>query len=719
MRRGRSAGLALLVCLFTTVPKPDIGRAEPVVMDVPAAGVGKYEKVEFNLRLDAAYQNPFDPGEVDLVVLLTTPSGGRIVVPAFACQDYQREKLDRGPKPVDWIYPQGAWCWKARFAPLEIGTHQAVARLKDRRGTFQSKPVQFESRASTSRGFLRVSASDPRFLEFSEGQSFFAIGQNLAFIGPSQYANLAKAEEMFARLSENGANFLRIWTCCEDWAMALEARKSAWGRSWDWKPPIAALPDSTPGQPERKCVALGGEKALPVSPSHRVALRPNTRYVFSMQVRSERPATLRVEWSDTAWDVPSAAEAKDRWITITRERTTGPKEMWLDRLSLRQSGGGSVWLDRLSLREAAGGAELLWEADVNRPKRGFYNPVDCFLLDEVVRAAEQRGIYLQLCLITRDLYMGSLKKDDSPEYQQAIDDAKRFLRYVVARWGYSTHVAAWEYFNEIDPNLPTDRFYRELGEYLEQIDPYRHLRTTSSWAPAPKDCRHEKLDLAETHYYLRPADRQRLKDEVEAALDRTAFLREHAPARPALIGEFGLADDRWREDDLMRADREMVHFHNSLWASALSGASGTALFWWWDELDRKDAYRHYRPLAAYLADIPFTTAGLQRTSAELMPAAVRLVGVQGPRSAYLWLFNPQASWLAQADGTTPSEIRGARLRIPGLAPGDYRVEWWDTGEGKVRTAKKVAVAGDLSIDVPAFTADLACKVTCPESMAKK
>ena len=87
----------------------------------------------------------------------------------------------------------------------------------------------------------------------------------------------------------------------------------------------------------------------------------------------------------------------------------------------------------MSLKEAAGSPELLWEADVNRKERGFYNPVDCYMLDEVIASAQQRGIYLQLCLITRDLYMNSLKDERSDEYQLAIDDAKNLLRYVVAR----------------------------------------------------------------------------------------------------------------------------------------------------------------------------------------------------------------------------------------------------------------------------------------------
>ena len=126
---------------------------------------------------------------------------------------------------------------------------------------------------------------DSRYLALSEGVPFFGIGQNLAFIGSGeQYVDLTKAEQIFDRLKENGANFIRVWTCCEDWAMAIEARKSAWGRSWDWHPPIVA----DPADGARKCLALTPSKALAVSPSHPVALRPGTRYRLDCRVRSAR-----------------------------------------------------------------------------------------------------------------------------------------------------------------------------------------------------------------------------------------------------------------------------------------------------------------------------------------------------------------------------------------------------------------------------------------------
>jgi hypothetical protein len=285
------------------------------------------------------------------------------------------------------------------------------------------------------------------------------------------------------------------------------------------------------------------------------------------------------------------------------------------------------------------------------------------------------------------------------------------LRYAVARWGYSTSVAAWEYFNEIDPGLPTDRFYAELGEHLEQVDVYHHLRTTSAWGPSVKDCRHPKLDIAQVHFYLRPGEKQ-LRDEVEAALDRVAFLRAHAPKKPALVGEFGLATPKWGLSPDMPADRRLVHFHNALWASALSGSSGTTLFWWWDQLDRMNAYSHYRPLAAFLADVAFPTARLEATSANVSHPQVRVVGLQGPRCAYLWLLHGQAVWpRVKVRKSPPAEIRGATLTLDGLEPGRYRVRWWNTHEGRVIQEKQVERKGEpLRLSVPGFAEDLACQL---------
>jgi hypothetical protein len=694
------------------LPPATGGGQRKIQIQASANKLGKYEKLEMLIDIDTQYSNPYDPHEVDLTVLLKAPGGKQISLPAFYFQDYERRKFDQGRSRANWYYPIGQGTWKARFAPMETGTYLATARLKDRAGSTHSESVQFDCTASKRKGFLRIGKKDPRFLEFTDGSAFFAIGQNLAFIGETQYVNLTKAEDIFDKLSRNGANFLRIWTCCKDWAMAIEARKSAWGRSWSWNPPIVPMPGSQKELSPRECIKIEGDDGASVtaSPSHPVALRPQTRYVLTGQFMADGPNALRVSVGRSDARPTFEAASKDQWRKFSQEFVTGENEFWLGRLAFSLVGAGTVWLDRLSLKEAGCGAELLWEADVNRPIRGTYNQLDCFMLDQLIEAAERNGIYLMLCLITRDLYMKSLADDRSSVYQQAIDDAKKFMRYAVARWGYSTSVAAWEYFNEIDPGLPTDRFYAELGQYLERIDIYRHLRTTSTWHPSARDCRHPRLDIGQLHHYMRPQTKENFKDEVAVVLDRTRFLREHGPSKPVLIGEFGLATPNWGLSEHMKQDNEALHFHNSLWASAFAGNSGTAMFWWWDQLDRQDAYSHYKPLAAFLADVSF--AGLEQLKATVSDPQLRLLGYQGPDSAYIWVFNPQASWWSLVvDKKQPTQINGATIQIQGLQPGDYRVQWWHTYEGKTIREDRVTLTNTaLRILVPPFRQDIACKI---------
>jgi len=307
--------------------------------------------------------------------------------------------------------------------------------------------------------------------------------------------------------------------------------------------------------------------------------------------------------------------------------------------------------------------------------------------------------------------MKHLADEGSAEYETAVQYAERFMRYAVARWGYSTSVAAWEYFNEIDPGLPTNRFYNEVGDYLERTDVYHHLRTTSTWGPSSKDCLLPSLDIAQVHRYMRPGTDEEYKDEVAVVLDRTQFLRKYAPSKPALIGEFGLADTKWGLSDYMKKDTEGVHFHTSLWASAFAGTSGTAMFWWWELLDQQNDYRHYGPLSAFLADVCF--AGLRQTNATAYGERLRVLGYQGDDCAYLWISDSQATWRNQiVDKKQPVPVADAAIEIPRLRPGKYHLEWWDTYEGRtIRTEQVSCTESRLQISVPSFSRDIACRIS--------
>ena len=71
---------------------------------------------------------------MELNALITGPAGRSLVLPAFWGQDYERQDLRQGGRTVAWCYPKGAGSWKARFAPMELGTYTVRASLKDRHG---------------------------------------------------------------------------------------------------------------------------------------------------------------------------------------------------------------------------------------------------------------------------------------------------------------------------------------------------------------------------------------------------------------------------------------------------------------------------------------------------------------------------------------------------------------------------------------------------------
>lgn len=125
----------------------------------------------------------------------------------------------------------------------------------------------------------------------------------------------------------------------------------------------------------------------------------------------------------------------------------------------------------------------------------------------------------------------------------------------------------------------------------------------------------------------------------------------------------------------------------------------------------QSAYSHYRPLASFLAHIPFTTAELHQISATVSHQQARVIGLQGKDRAYAWLFNTRATWANQViEKAIPTEIEGVILKIEGLAPGAYQVQWWDTYKGEIIKEETSESEQILEIPAPAFTRDIACKV---------
>lgn len=159
-----------------------LDKNAPVIQSVTKNGdkIGRYEKLELSVSMKADYQNPYDPEEVDLHTVFTSPSGRVWKANGF--------------------YDGSAW--KVRFAPSEQGKWSYRVTVKDRNGTVQSAASDFECEASTEHGWVHISLTNGRYFAYDDGSSFY--GTAVAY--PWNVT-----ETGLDRIKANGGNIITYW----------------------------------------------------------------------------------------------------------------------------------------------------------------------------------------------------------------------------------------------------------------------------------------------------------------------------------------------------------------------------------------------------------------------------------------------------------------------------------------------------------------------------
>jgi len=376
---------------------------------------------------------------------------------------------------------------------------------------------------------------------------------------------------------------------------------------------------------------------------------------------------------------------------------------------------------------------------------GAYRLDNAWQLDQVMDLSEQYGIHQKFCIdwIRNITPRGLPRRNfDREDYAYSVSnggpaattkdfftlpEAKRLfknrLRYIVARWGYSTHVMAWELWNEIDlvdqevrdPKIIVP-WTQEMCSYLKSVDPWQHL-TTNSLGRGPVNGWEEmwkvkETDFAQRHGYFSPPAGSEGEGADMAALVAGWLDPMRAFNKPYLMSEFGLQRDRMDIRRLCDRDQDGVHMHNGIWAAIAHGAAGGAQLWWWGQyVDPKNLYYHFQAVANFAKDVPWTTAGFVPAAVTTDNGDLRAAGLLGKKLSILWLQNKNHTWWNVINDVAITPIQNAEVTLAGCAPGRHKVEYWNTWTGRVeRTLDLTAAGSGLQIPVPALERDMALKI---------
>lgn len=417
---------------------------------------------------------------------------------------------------------------------------------------------------------------------------------------------------------------------------------------------------------------LSEDGQFEVSPSAKagfIGVGANDRYFEFDNGQPYFPVGLNLKWS---WDGGRGVRTYQQWLRQLSAVGVNYARLFID----------VPWFVNLEWQGPAG--------DYRSAQRAAAE------LDAILDTAAETGVYLQLVLLWHQsltifngppvLIPGEPARpnteadwDDHPynvlnggplsgpgaffTNAAAQDLFRRRLRYIVARWGYSPQVFAWEIVDRVDrlanfSEQVTGEWLRSVTTYLREIDQHDHLITAGSQAPSPLIYDNPLLDFVPFEFYQRRPIETAV-DQQSGVIRLTQRYRE-STASPVMLTAFSL--NPWYEP--VADDPAGVHVQNTLWVSVLAGGAGSAASDWWDTyLLPAQLQRYFSPLAAFTAGIDWANLDLRPAQASLLAdseeayASLRLNGFSRrfaflPRDAVLREITPDGVFPDLSDQTS-------------------------------------------------------------------
>ena len=601
-----------------------------------AVPVQKYAKLEVAFDItDTAATNPYFPYDPNPPAGIQTGAGisaDALLLPpgqadwaaskTLPCFYYQPvQELGSGAEVA--LAPTGKAEWRCRFTPETAGQWQYKIRATDAGGTTESAIHEFDCIDSNRKGFIRVSPTDSRFFEFSDGTPLVTPLINVEEGSPLN--SVAEIRQNIQKMGQNGIRFVRWFPTGEGANYAAIPFGDSLRMSWRFGGSASVLDD----------VDTAAGKLFSFQPYYysiqELPGLPGARYRLSLRAKITGEQVLRAGINSASVDVCSASSTyhqsnghsdtctykRDGWndysVSFTNSSNAPAIAVNISGLYVNsdapapyssvQSGKiriHSIVLQRDESGSGGWGPNLLTRSDPDT--FAYVDQVSAATLDEIFRVSEQYGVYHKLTLfhknddiLNRFLPDGTVTSNwddlDRPFYSAPGQAARwyenAYVRYFVARWSYTPALHSLELANE---NHLTQESYAAgfaLTNLVHGLSPRRVLMSNSFWGwlvdpyfndPTNKDA----IDYSDKHWYANEAGwgTSEYAGEVISAQykDSAAYVREcwsrfkeyEASLRldePIVRGEGGVARSGTEpQHSDIPSDPKGTYYHKKLWA---------------------------------------------------------------------------------------------------------------------------------------------------------
>lgn len=346
---------------------------------------------------------------------------------------------------------------------------------------------------------------------------------------------------------------------------------------------------------------------------------------------------------------------------------------------------------------------------------GVYSQEAAAEQDSIFRLCEANDLYLQMTIFQHGMFSETVNSNwpDNPynsanggpltraeQYFYNADAktrTKKLLRYIVARWGYSTNLFAWELFNEVNftgghPNQTTQwlpgvmTWHDEMGQYIKSQDPFDHPITTSSDESHLDEMdKLNGLDIVQYHLYNTSL--------LTTQISKDKSLLNTMTRTGVINGEYGL--------DVNTADVPFDVQRVSIWTGIMTQVPH--LMWKWESYTDAAWANLFKVPAAYIADEDFVSEGTLADwtfDVNYGPSKLSSAGFRAGQNFYAIIYDP-------ANRNTLVDVT---CNFSTLPSGNYTITYYDVLTGAMTTTDADISSRTKIFTLPTFSKVIAIKV---------